>query len=57
MTILVEMAAGRHGSGAVAESLHLDPQVGGREQTGNGACFSNLKLTPMTHLLQRGHTF
>lgn len=40
MTIMAgSTAVGRCGAGAVAESLHPYPQVGGRELTGNGVGF------------------
>ena len=45
MTILVGtwQQAGRCGPGAVAESLHLDSQVEGKEPNGKGLGFWNLK--------------
>ena len=43
--------AGRHGSGVIVKSLHLDPQAGGREtkegkKTGNGMEFCSLQTHP-----------
>jgi hypothetical protein len=46
MAVMVrKMAAGRHGAGAVAESLHLIHvgQRGREELTGNGMGFRNFK--------------
>lgn len=41
------MAAGRQGAGAVAQSLHPDPQVESRvKETGPGMGFGNLQAYP-----------
>jgi len=53
------MAAGSHGAGAVAKSLHPDPQTAGKDRARLGRLSKTPKLktqTSVTHLLQQEHT-
>lgn len=57
VTTAGEVSAGRHDTGAAAESLHRDPQAQGKEEdkTENGVGLRKLQsLTPVAHLLQQG---
>lgn len=47
----------RSSTGAAVESIHPDPQAGGRKkETAPGKGFETSKHTPVTHLLQKGQT-
>lgn len=59
MTIMMgRMAIGRHGTGAIVESSHLDTEASGRESyLGMARAFESSKFTPpVTYLLQQDHT-
>jgi hypothetical protein len=50
-----DVAAGRHGTDTVAKSLHPDSEAENKK-LGLVWVFKTSKLTPVTHLLQQGHT-
>ena len=52
------VAAGRHGAGTVAESLHFCLQAGGSERKtlGKAWVFEPQNLPPVIHFLQQGYS-